>query len=55
MVIEFGEQDSSAFDEVMEVLKRYLGFGHVGLRDETMVSLPGGLRFRPQENIPGSS
>lgn len=41
MVIEFGEQDSSAFDEVMEVLKRHPGFEHLRLRDEAMVSLPG--------------
>lgn len=41
MVIEFAEQDSSAFEEVMEVLKRHPGFGHLRLRDEPMVSLPG--------------
>lgn len=41
MVIEFGEQDSSAFDEVMEVLKRHPDFEHLRLRDEPMVSLPG--------------
>lgn len=29
MVIEFGEQDSFAFDEVMEVLKRYLRSEHL--------------------------
>ena len=41
MVIEFQEQDSSAFDEVMKVLKRHPGFEHLRLRDEPMVSLPG--------------
>ena len=41
MVIEFQEQDISAFDEVMEVLKRHPGFEHLRLRDEPMVSLPG--------------
>lgn len=39
MVIEFQEQDSSAFDEVMEVLKRNPGFEHLRLWDEPMVSL----------------
>ena len=41
MVIEFQEQDSSAFGEVMKVLKRHPGFEHLRLRDEPMVSLPG--------------
>ncbi|TGY93485.1 winged helix family transcriptional regulator [Petralouisia muris] len=41
MVIEFGDQDVSAFDEVMEVLKRHPGFEHLWRRDEPMVSLPG--------------
>ena len=41
MVIEFQEQDISAFDEVMEVLKRHPGVEHLRLRDEPMVSLPG--------------
>ncbi|MEY8333314.1 hypothetical protein AALB53_09430 [Lachnospiraceae bacterium 47-T17] len=41
MVIEFGEQDSFAFEEVMEVLKRHPGFEHLRLRDEPMVLLPG--------------
>ena len=40
MVIEFAEQDSSAFDEVMEILKRHPGFEHLRLADEPMVSLP---------------
>ena len=41
MEIGFQEQDPSAFDEVMEVLKRHPGFEHLRLRDEPMVSLPG--------------
>ena len=41
MVIEFQEQDISAFDEVMEVLKRHPGFEYLRLADEPMVSLPG--------------
>ena len=41
MVIEFQEQDISAFDEVMEVLKRHPGFEYLRLVDEPMVSLPG--------------
>ncbi len=41
MVIEFAEQDSSAFDEVMEILKHHPGFEYLRLADEPMVSLPG--------------
>lgn len=41
MIIEFKEQDSSAFDEVMEILKRHPGFEHLHMDDETMLSLPG--------------
>ena len=33
MVIEFQEQDSSAFGEVMKVLKRHPGFEHLRLRE----------------------
>lgn len=48
MVIEFREQDTSAFDEVMEVLKRHPGFEHLRLADEPMVSLPG-LEIYPDQ------
>ena len=41
LVIEFKERDSSAFDEVMEVLKHYPDFEHLRLNNETVLSLPG--------------
>lgn len=41
MLIEFREQDASAFDEVMDVLKRHPGFEHLHIQDEPMLSLPG--------------
>ena len=41
LVIEFKDKDSSAFDEVMEVLKRYPDFETLQLNDETVLSLPG--------------
>ena len=41
LVIEFKERDSSAFDEVMEVLKRYPDFEHLRLNNESVLSLPG--------------
>lgn len=40
MAIKFQDQDSSAFDEVIEVLKHHPGFEHLRLRNEPMVSLP---------------
>lgn len=41
LVIEFDELNSSAFDEVMEVLKRYSDFEYLRLSNETKLSLPG--------------
>lgn len=39
-MIEFNEQDSAAFNEVMEVMKRYSDFDTVDLNDETILSFP---------------
>ena len=41
MVIEFKDQDSAAFDEIMAALKRYPNFDHLRLNEETVLSLPG--------------
>lgn len=41
LVIEFNDNDISAFDKVMEVLSQYSNFEHLRLKDEPMVSLPG--------------
>lgn len=41
MVIEFTEQHSSAFDEVIEFLKHNPGFENLQLNDEEVLSLPG--------------
>lgn len=41
LIIEFTEHNSSAFDEIMEVLKKYSDFECLRLKDEPMVSLPG--------------
>lgn len=41
LVIEFNEQNFSAFDEIMEVVKRHPDFESLQLKDEPMVSLPG--------------
>ncbi|MBD5531760.1 MAG: response regulator transcription factor [Lachnospiraceae bacterium] len=40
-MIEFNGQDSSAFDEVMEVLKRYPDFDYVQMNDDSILSVPG--------------
>lgn len=40
-MVEFGENDSAVFDEIMEVLKRHPDFGRLTLSDETVLSLPG--------------
>lgn len=41
LVIEFNEQDTSVFDEVIGVLKRHSDFEHLRLSNETVISLPG--------------
>lgn len=41
LVIEFGEQDSPAFDEVMDVLKRHPAFDYQQLNEESVLSIPG--------------
>lgn len=41
MVIEFKDQDSSMFDEIMATLKRYPNIDHLRLNEETVLSLPG--------------
>lgn len=41
LVIEFNEQNSSVFDEIMKVLREYPDFEYLRLKDEPMISLPG--------------
>lgn len=41
LVIEFKDQDSSMFDEIMATLKRYPNIDHLRLNEETVLSLPG--------------
>lgn len=41
MIVEFNRQDSPAFDEVMEVLKRYPDFEYVQMNDDSILSVPG--------------
>ncbi len=41
LVIEFKDQDSSMFDEIMATLKRYPNSDHLRLNEETVLSLPG--------------
>ena len=40
-MIEFGEQDSPAFDEVMDVLKRHPDFDYQQLNEDSVLSVPG--------------
>ncbi len=40
-MIEFGEQDSLAFDEVMDVLKRRPDFDCQQLNEDSVLSIPG--------------
>lgn len=40
-MIEFGEQDSPAFDEVMNVLKRHSDFDYQQLNEDSVLSIPG--------------
>lgn len=41
LLIEFTEHNSSAFDEIVEVLKKYPDFEYLRFKNEPMISLPG--------------
>ena len=41
LVIEFKDQDSSMFDEIIAILKRYPNIDNLQLNEETVLSLPG--------------
>lgn len=41
LVIEFNDQDSSVFDEVMAVLKHHSAFEQLRFNEEDVLSLPG--------------
>ena len=41
LVIEFNDQDSSVFDEVMAVLKHHSAFEQLRFNEENVLSLPG--------------
>lgn len=47
LVIEFSDQDTAAFDEVMNVLKRYPDFENLCLKEEQVLTLPG-LELYPE-------
>lgn len=46
-MIEFNVQDSSVFDEIMEVLKRYPSFEYKHLNDDSVLSIQG-LKIYPE-------
>lgn len=48
MIVEFQDEDSAAFEEVMTVLKRYPNFESISLNEETVISLPG-LEIYPNQ------
>lgn len=41
LLIEFKDQDSSMFDEIMNALKSYLNIEYLHLSEESVLSLPG--------------
>ena len=51
MIVEFQDEDSAAFDEVMTVLKRYPNFENVSLNEETVNNLPGLTIYPEQRKI----
>jgi len=40
LIIEFTEHNSSAFDKIVDVLKKYSDFEYLRLEDEPVISLP---------------
>lgn len=51
MIVEFQDEDSVAFEEVMTVLKRYPNFESISLNEETVISLPGLTIYPEQRKI----
>ena len=51
LLIEFCEEDSAAFNEVMSVLKRYPDFENINLSNETLISIPGLTIYPEQRKI----
>lgn len=50
-MIEFKEEETEAFDEVMAVLKRHSGFRMFSIEKETVISLPGLTIYPEQRKI----
>ena len=51
LLIEFKEEDSAAFNEIMSALKRYPNFDSIYLNEETVISLPGLTIYPEQRKI----
>lgn len=51
LLIEFQEEDSMAFNEVMSVLKRYPDFENINLSDEMIISIPSLTIYPEQRKI----
>jgi len=49
--MEFQEEDSVVFDEIMMVLNRHPGFENISLNSETVISLPGLTIYPEQRKI----
>ncbi len=47
LIMEFADNESSAFDDIMNMLKKYPDFRKYTLKDEAILSLPG-LEIRPE-------
>ena len=39
--MEFSDQESSAFDEIMDIMKKYSGFESIEAGNEKIIALPG--------------
>lgn len=47
LIMEFSDNESTALDDIMNMLQRYLDFCKYTLKNETILSLPG-LEIRPK-------
>lgn len=47
LIMEFADNESAVFDDMMNVLQKYPGFRKYTLKDEVILSLPG-LEIRPE-------
>ena len=51
LIMEFEDNESAVFDDIMSILQKYPDFQKYRLKDECILSLPTNLKIRPDRRI----